>query len=154
MAINRQFGHQLGAAEKSTKKPAVKPAVVEKVQGQRHRTPKPAKAEAAAIAHFAPAFPLDESRKRTAAKAKADAVVLPRLPYNPAPTVNRAAPVSAPRPLIEHPVSNPQRVGTTPVKLRIPNDILATFKATGAGWQTRMVIALRRAMSDVQYPTA
>ncbi|WP_026067521.1 BrnA antitoxin family protein [Pusillimonas noertemannii] len=30
------------------------------------------------------------------------------------------------------------------VSLRIPPDVLARWKATGAGWQTRMVESLRR----------
>jgi uncharacterized protein (DUF4415 family) len=33
----------------------------------------------------------------------------------------------------------------TLVSLRIDNDVLARFKATGAGWQTRINEALRRA---------
>jgi uncharacterized protein (DUF4415 family) len=35
------------------------------------------------------------------------------------------------------------------IKLRIDPDILASFKATGPGWQSRMNDALRRAMPDL-----
>jgi uncharacterized protein (DUF4415 family) len=35
------------------------------------------------------------------------------------------------------------------IKLRIDPDILASFKATGPGWQSRMNDALRRALPDL-----
>jgi uncharacterized protein (DUF4415 family) len=34
----------------------------------------------------------------------------------------------------------------TLISLRVPRDILARWKATGPGWQTRMVEALRKAV--------
>jgi uncharacterized protein (DUF4415 family) len=35
------------------------------------------------------------------------------------------------------------------IKLRIDPDILASFRATGSGWQSRMNDALRRALPDL-----
>ena len=32
-----------------------------------------------------------------------------------------------------------QKPATTPISLRVPNDVLERWKATGPGWQTRMV---------------
>ncbi|TFL11523.1 hypothetical protein CSC67_16240 [Pusillimonas caeni] len=36
------------------------------------------------------------------------------------------------------------RRGVVSVSLRIPPDVLTQWKATGAGWQTRMVESLKR----------
>ena len=40
-----------------------------------------------------------------------------------------------------------QDVTKTPIKLRLDPDIIATFKAQGRGWQTRMNDALREWMN-------
>ena len=41
------------------------------------------------------------------------------------------------------PVGRPVGSAKTQITLRVDNDTLATFKATGQGWQTRMNDALR-----------
>ena len=37
------------------------------------------------------------------------------------------------------PKEPPQKPATTPISLRVPNDVLERWKASGQGWQTRMV---------------
>lgn len=44
------------------------------------------------------------------------------------------------------PVGSVAAVVKTAVKLRIDPDVLAAYKATGAGWQTRMNAALRESV--------
>lgn len=46
------------------------------------------------------------------------------------------------------PVGSVASVVKTPVKLRLDPDVLAAFKATGRGWQTRMNALLRQAVEQ------
>ena len=39
----------------------------------------------------------------------------------------------------EQPEEPPKKPATTPISLRVPNDVLERWKETGPGWQTRMV---------------
>lgn len=52
----------------------------------------------------------------------------------------------AARPWIGRP---PAEVRKVPVTIRLDADIVATFKATGAGWQSRMNAALREAAEKI-----
>lgn len=53
---------------------------------------------------------------------------------------------SAARPWISRP---PAKIRKVPITIRLDADIVAAFKATGVGWQSRMNAALREAAEKI-----
>ncbi len=80
-------------------------------------------------------------------KTRPDAITTEN-PEWTAETTARAVPLSGLPASLQQKLRGRPVVGTakTAISLRVPNDTLARWKATGPGWQTRMAEALSKAM--------